>query len=119
MVVYSVNWSRDNELAKGSTKGRPKNDQYSFTFTVLCNKSSEASACLEHLFELHFGSNCGFTIEDGTVRMSRMKLDSRSFFFSYVFIDKMKRPLSIYDLSSGFLDVPRTYYWRDPVFKKS
>ena len=116
MVVYCVSWKRDDILAKGTSKGRPKDGSYFFTFTVLCNSSKEATACLEFLFPLHFGSNCGFTIEDGVVSLSRIKLDSRKFFFTYIFMDSMKRPLDVSDLTSGFLDIPRTHYYRKPLF---
>ena len=116
MVVYSVSWKRDDDLAKGTSKGRPLKKQYDLHFTVLCNNSKEAAACLEFIFPLHFGYHCGFTIEDGVVSMSRTKLDSRKFFFGYIFMDSMKRPLDVSDLTSGYLEIPRTHYYKKPLF---
>lgn len=119
MVVYSVTWKRDEELSKGTFKGRPKNGTSSFSFSVLCRTSKDAVACLEVLFPHHFGFNSGIKIEDGSVTLKRQKLDSRGFEFQWMMMDKMKFPILMSDVYNDRLEVPKFHYPTIPVSSRS
>lgn len=118
MVIYQVTWKRDDTLAKGTTKGRPRSGFDSFCFSVLCRSSKDATACLEYLFPHHFGFHCGFSVEDGCVTLKRSKVDSRGFEFQWVMLDKMKKPLLVSDLYNDRIDVPNFRYPSVPVSER-
>lgn len=109
MVVYSVSWLRDNVLSKGTTKGRPKDKDSYFNFTVMCRNSKDAVACLDYLFYKDFQCNTGISIEDGVVTLKRMTLDSRNFHCQYLFMDGIRLPISLTDLKQSVFQLVNLY----------
>lgn len=110
MVVYFVKWERDKVLAQGTTKGRPKSEDYLHHFTVLCRGSQDAVDCLNHLFYSSWYLNAGMRIEDGVVTMKRVSLDSRHFEVQYLYMDGIKRPLSLVNLDRSLFDLTKYYH---------
>ena len=99
MVVYYVHWTRDTQLSHGSTKGRPKSDDYNFSFTVLCRSSADAVSCLAILFRDHFKDQ--FSVGDGVITLKRVVLDSRNFTAHYMFMDGINNPICLSDLKES------------------
>ena len=97
MLIYSVDWIADPELTKG--KGRIKDEDYRFFFTVLCRNSKDATSCLEYLFDLNYRGK--FSLCDGVVTIKRRKIDSRCFEVQYLQMDGMKKPLYLRDCAEA------------------
>lgn len=114
MIVYSVTWIADSELTKG--KGRIKNNEFIFSFTVLCRNSKDATACLEYLFDVNY--NGKFSLCDGVVTIRRYKIDSRNFTFQYLLMDGMKKPLYMSDVR-GAIDCYNTSMYQKSVYNKN
>lgn len=110
MVVYHVRWERDDVLSKGTTKGRPKSKDYIYSFTVLCRGSKDAIAVLEYLFNHEWFLNKPVYIEDGKVTLQRVSLDSRHFEAQYLYMDEIKRPLSLLNLNRSLFDMFKYYH---------
>lgn len=101
MVVYSVRWTLDHELSKG--KGRKNYKEASYYFSVLCRSSKDAVACLEYLFVHDFCDkySSNLTIEDGSVSLTRVKVDSRNFNPTYLYCDGIRQPISLSNVKSS------------------
>lgn len=97
MVVYYVSWKASDELTKG--KGRATKQDYMMCFTVLCRNISDASSCLEYLFDKNYRGK--FSLGDGEVSFKRKVLDSRSFEIHYLMMDGMSKPLYLSDCKSS------------------
>lgn len=106
MLVYLVSWSclDDKDLTKGKGKVTMADNGY-FFFTVLCRSSSDALRCLRYVFLQKYGANGihGIQIDDGVTTLRRSKLDSRSLNIDYLFMDKMKEPMTLHDVMSNVL----------------
>ena len=106
MVLYNVVWLYSNDLAKG--KGRCTD--LVTGFTVLCRNSHDALNCLDYHFHHHYKSSNVFDIEDGEVKLSRCKIDSRNFNANYLMMDGIKEPIELSDLKSSLLRLSRFFY---------
>lgn len=100
MVIYSVTWMISKDLSKG--KGRAKRPEHLTGFSVLCRNANDALSCLMYHFQQTY-PNSPFTIDDGEVILKRMVVDSRNFTFNYLFMDNMREPLIMSDVSSNRL----------------
>ena len=101
MLIYNVTWTIDKSLSKG--KGKVTSRETYFSFSVLCNSSKDANACLEwYFYHVFFDDNKHhLTLDDGTIHMSRSTVDSRGFYPNYLFIDNMRMPLSLSDIKGS------------------
>lgn len=106
MVVYYVRWEKGDEPIK-QQKGRRKIEKSYYDFTVLCRDCKDAYSCFEYLFKTEFERNTGVDISDGFLSMKRVKIDSRGFTIQYLFMDDIKRPLSLSNLKYSLMDVQR------------
>lgn len=109
MVVYHVKWERDDVNSKGTTKGRPKNGSYLHSFTVLCRGAKDAITVLGFVFKDWF-PNDSIEISDGVVTMKRVSLDSRNFEAQYLYMDGIKKPLSLNNLERSIFDMTKYYH---------
>ena len=99
MLVYLVTWQHSTALSKG--KGRATSSEFMVIFTVLCRTSEDALNCLRHHFRTRYKTTHGFTIDDGVITLQKKILDSRSFTVDYLYMDNIREPLSLDDLSQS------------------
>lgn len=107
MLVYYVSWVLDKELSKG--KGRSTSKEFMYSFSVLCRSSHDAIKCLEWLFEFDYKSPHGFSLCDGVVTLTRLKIDSRNFSFRWLYMDDIKRPILMSDLKDSLTKYAMTF----------
>ena len=103
MLVYTVSWSHSSELSKG--KGRVCKNDSIFGFSVLCRSSSDAVKCLEWYFVNVFKNPKGLDFTDGIVKLQRSSVDSRNFTINYLFMDDIKRPISLSNVKDSLTDI--------------
>lgn len=94
-----------NDLAK--CKGRKPS--LVTGFTVLCRNSHDALACLDYHFKHYYDSSDIFDIEDGEVKLSRCKVDSRNFNANYLLMDGIKEPVELSDVKSSIIRLCSRY----------
>ena len=105
MLLYSVIWSHNNDLA--TCKGKRQN--FTTCFTVLCRSSQDALKCLEYHFRNHFINSDSFSLDDGDITLSRSKIDSRNFNATYMMMDDIQEPIELSDLKSSLLRLSKYY----------
>lgn len=105
MKLYSVIWMYDKDLSKG--KGRCV--ECVTGFTVLCNNAQEALSCLPYHWHTYYKSRDVFDIEDGEVKLTRCKIDSRNFNANYIFLDKMREPLELSSIDKSLFNYSRFF----------
>ena len=105
MVIYFVQWERDKELAKGTTKGRPSDKDYVYSISVMCRNVHDALSCFNILFYRDFQYQSGVKIEDGLVSLRRKTIDSRNFTCQYLYMDGIREPLCLDDLKHSLFKV--------------
>lgn len=108
MILYSVIWTHNSDLAKG--KGHCKNKIVGCT--CLCRYQSEALRCFIWHFEHRYTERKNFDIDDGEVKISRCKVDSRGFDAHYLMMDKMPEPLDLHSIDKSLYDYSRRYHSR-------
>lgn len=99
MLVYKVTWLHDSNLSRG--KGRAKNSDSYFVFTVLCRNSKDAMSCLDYHFNHMFPHSDNVFLDDGVVTLTRSILDSRCFHVHYLMMDGIRQPLHLDDLKNS------------------
>lgn len=109
MILYHVTWSHNKSLSKG--KGRVTSDEVGFNLLVLCRNITHAQSCLLFYFDHVFSkyNKHGLTLDDGEVKFSRMVIDSRGFIAHYLFLDGMREPINLVDVSSNLLRSDRIF----------
>lgn len=107
MLLYSVVWWYDSDLAKG--KGRIKNHEHLVQFSVICRNSADAVLALHYHFYKVYRPSKGITIEDGQIELKRMKIDSRGFNANYLYMDGIREPLHLSDLKSNSLRLKQIF----------
>lgn len=105
MKLYSVVWMHNGDLSKG--KGRCS--ELVTGYTVLCNNPHEALNCLPYHWRNHYKDNANFDIEDGEVKITRCKIDSRSFNCNYLLLDKMPEPLELSSIDQSLFNYSKRY----------
>lgn len=101
MVIYSVRWALDKALIKGL--GRAKSGDFVECFSVICRNSKDAIACLEYHFRSSDYKRTRFSLDDGTITLQRMTVDSRNFTATYMMMDGIAEPLFLSDLKRNGL----------------
>lgn len=100
MLVYNVIWFHDKDL----TTGKGKCKECVVTINVLCRHAGDALRCFNWYFDKkHVKSE--FTINDGEIKLKRVKIDSRGFNADYMMMDGIKEPLALDDLKSNITRV--------------
>lgn len=99
MLVYSVRWCSDSSLTKG--KGRVLKQEGLIGFTVLCRNSKDAVSCFEWFFRHQYKNSANLDPADGTLSLTRCKLDSRNFHIDYLQADGIKTPVCLHDLKAS------------------
>lgn len=109
MVIYCVEWSCSPEQTKGL--GRITKDEFMFVFLVICRNSQDAYRCLDYYFKFVHSSKLkhSLTLDDGVIKMKRIKVDSRNFSAHYLMLDGMREPVYLPDASSNVLRASRIF----------
>lgn len=105
MKLYSVIWTHNGDLSK---KGKCRD--LVTGYTALCNTRSEALHCLEFHFKNHYSGSTSFDIEDGDIKISSCKVDSRGFFANYLLLDRMFEPLELSSIDQSLLRMSKRYH---------
>lgn len=105
MLLYTVQWSADNDLTKG--KGRVTSSL--IFFSVLCRNSKDALHCLAWHFNFKYNNPKNLTLDDGEIRLTRAKIDSRGFNASYLYMDGIPSPIDLSDVKSSLHDISKHY----------
>lgn len=107
MVLYSVVWSSEVELTKG--KGRVKNKDSFLAITVLCRNAGDAIRALHYHFYHVFCPDNNISLDDGEIKLKRMKIDSRGFNALYLQMDGIREPIYLSDLKSNILRLNKIF----------
>ena len=105
MLVYLVRWFPDSSPGKGRI---PSGSLVGCT--VLCRNSKDAISCFEWYFANEFDNPHGFDITDGTISLTKMKLDSRKFEVQYLQMDDIKKPLNLRNLKDSLSRLTTNVY---------
>lgn len=100
MVIYTVVWTHSSPLSKG--KGRVKDSENFFAFSVICRNRKDAVACLDYHFNNVFKHRDNVCIDDGEVTLRRALIDSRGFNANYLMMDGISEPLVLSDLKLNY-----------------
>lgn len=100
MLIYTVQWSHSSALSKG--KGRTKDSENLFAFSVLCRNRKDAISCLDYHFNNVFKHRDNVCIDDGEISLRRSIVDSRGFTANYLMMDGIREPLVLSDLKSNY-----------------
>lgn len=101
MKLYCVTWTLNPALAKG--KGRCGDPVTGYT--ILSNNRDEALRCLRWHWHMHYPHCKEFDIEDGDIKISRCKIDSRGFSPNYLLLDSMKVPIELNSIASSLMSI--------------
>lgn len=107
MVLYLVNWTAESELTQG--KGKVKNREGVIGFTVLCRNCHDAVSCLYWYFDHEYKNSNNLSVDDGVVRLTRCKIDSRGFTANYMMMDGIREPIELADLKSNILRIHKIF----------
>lgn len=109
MVIYSVEWSCTPEQTKGM--GRIPKEESSFAFSVICRNSKDAYRCLDYHFNFVHRNilKRSITLDDGVIKMTRRKVDSRNFNALYLMLEGMREPVYLPDPASNVLRSHRIF----------
>lgn len=108
MLVYTVTWCHSPSLSKG--KGRVRNNDSYFGFTVLCRNSRDAMSCLDWYFHNVYANPNGLDVSDGEVRLVRTSIDSRGFNVNYLLMDGIRMPVNMSDLKKSLSSLTINVY---------
>ena len=107
MLVYFVKWFPDSH-AHG--KGRIPSDEKLIGCTVLCRDSKDAISCFEWYFANVYKNTRGYDITDGTISLTKIKLDSRKFDIQYLQMDGIKKPLCLHNVKDSLAQLTYNIY---------
>lgn len=111
MVIYHVILTHDafsessTSVSKSSRSRVNKDRSHTIPFSVLCRNRVDALRCIEFHLSRFFRKNNDFIhysdeydINDWSVTLSRVKVDSRNINFTYIMMDGMSEPLMVGDM---------------------
>lgn len=111
MVVYYVHMTHDSfnedsvSITRSNRSRANKDRAVLIDFMVLCRNKHDAIRCIDFHLSQFFRKNPDFIhwsqaydINDWSVTLQRVKVDSRNINFRYIMMDGMREPLMVGDI---------------------